>query len=142
MNQSKMQSIQAYFARIKAPKLYKDRKEGPILPNTITAITNSITNRWLINLFYEGSFEISPGRRWVEIYTYGLHRTTFNHVIRAWQYQGTTLSIEPAWKLFRLDRIRSTAPLTTKVFNKPRFLFNPDDEDMSLIIQVVKFPDV
>jgi predicted DNA-binding transcriptional regulator YafY len=141
MKQSKMQLIQAYFARLKARKLHKDRKEGPISAGTITAIQNSITNRWLLNINYEGSEEISPGRRWIESYTYGIHKTTFNRVLRAWEYQGTTLTEVPGWKLFRLDRIRGTAPLTSKKFNKPRLLFNPDDEDMSVIIQAVTFPN-
>lgn len=135
--------ITALFARSKIKKPYMNRKEGPILANVETAILNSIKFRWLLNVSYVGfdEFGNSPGRRWVECYTYGLHKTTLNHLVRCWQYKGVTTSEIPGWKLFRLDRIRGVAVLSSKTFNTPRFLFNPFDEDMGSIISVVKFPD-
>lgn len=142
-----MYCIEPWKSRLKSlmfsnrRKVYKDRKEGPILANTEIAIVNSIKNRWLLNIFYEGDEENSPGRRWIEPYCYGLNKFTGNHVLRAWQYQGTTTTEIPGWKLFRADRCRGTAPLTSKRFNKPRILYNPNDEDMSSIIIAAEFDD-
>lgn len=134
--------IRTLFARTKARKAYKDRKEGAISQNVIDAVTNCINNRWLLNILYEPGPEedIKPGRRWVEVYTYGLSKFTGNHLIRIFQYKGVTQT-DQGWKLFRLDRCRSTA-VSTKSFNKPRILFNPDgDADMSTIFLQVQFPN-
>lgn len=127
-------------AKIK-PKLHKEPKEGPIRPATKEAITNSIKNRWLINIYYEGDKENVAGYRWIEPYVWGIHHTSGNNVLRAWQYKGQTLTPEnfPYWRLFRMDRIRSTAPLTNTAFNKPRPEYNPDDKQMSKIIERVDF---
>jgi hypothetical protein len=144
MKVNKTDLIRTYFAGIRKKSYAKNRKEGPILANTEIAIVNSIKNRWLLNIYYDGLEEGpgGPGRRWIEPYVYGLSKFTGNHLLRAWQYQGATLSIVPGWKLFRADLIRGTAPLTSKTFNKPRILYNPDDEDMSSIIIAVSFPDI
>lgn len=120
---------------------HRERKEGPILGNVPIAITNCITNRWLLNIYYQGDKELSPGRRWIECYVWGLNKFTSNNVLRAWQLSGVTTTDQPGWKLFRLDRIRNTAVLSSKTFNKPRILYNPFDEDMSTIFMSVTFPD-
>lgn len=125
------------------PKLYKNRLEGPILPFVITAVTNCINHRYLLNFFYEGSLEAAPGYRWAEVYVYGRSKFTLNHLIRAYQYKGTTESIVEEWKTFRMDRIRSTAVLTTKTFNKPRPLYNDEGDGlMGSIILQVNFDDI
>lgn len=122
-------------------KLHKSSKEGPIRPATKEALKNSIENRWLLNIYYEGDEENSPGYRWIEPFVWGIHHTSGNNVLRAWQYRGQTLTPDnfPYWRMFRLDRIRSTAPLTNAVFNKPRPEYNPDDKQMSKIIERVNF---
>lgn len=101
-------------------KRHKGRKQGPISAVVKEALTNSIEHRWLLNIYYEGDKENAPGRRWIEPYVWGVHIKSQNDVLRAWQYRGKTTSIQPGWKMFRLDRISSTAPLTTKTFDKPR----------------------
>jgi hypothetical protein len=121
------------------PKLHKGRKEGPIRPQTKEAIKNSIENRWLLNIYYEGDEETEPGYRWCEPYCWGLRIKTNNNILRAYQYRGKTLT-EWGWKTFRLDRISSTAPLTSATFSKPRPKYNPNgDKHMTKIFMQVKF---
>lgn len=122
-------------------KAHKDRKEGPIRPQTKEAILNSIKHKWLLNIYYEGDQENRPGYRWLEPYVWGLYEKTNNNILRAYQYRGQTLTPEnhPGWRMFRLDRISGTAPLTSAYFSKPRPLYNPDDKHMSKIIARVDF---
>src|ERR1700749_4173632 len=101
-------------AKVNRFKAHKQRNEGPIRSNVKDALKNSIRHRWLLNIYYEGDKENAPGRRWIEPYVWGLHVKSGNNVLRAWQYKGKTTTIQPGWKMFRLDRIRNTAPLTTK----------------------------
>src|ERR1700722_14753629 len=94
--------IEHLFAKLPKPKLHKDRKEGPIRKNVEQSILNSIKNRWFLYISYEGSEEVSAGSRYILPYTYGFHKTTFNHVLRAWQYSGTSLETRseiPGWRL-------------------------------------------
>jgi len=88
---------------------------------------------------YEGDSEVSAGKRYIEIFTYGKSRFTGNELIRAYQISGTSTTDVEGFKLFRLDRIRATTPLTTKHF-KNRPLFTPgSDADLSIIIAQVEF---
>ena len=121
----------------------KPIQQGAIKDFVKKAINNSIDHRWLLNINYEGDAENVPGRRWVEPYVWGNHVRTQNDVLRAWQYQGTsakTKGIDKGWKMFRLDRITNTAPLTTKTFDRARPGYNPDDKHMSGIKNKVEFP--
>lgn len=127
--------------KVASTKNYKDRKEGPIFPQTKEAIKNCIEHRWLLNMYYEGDSENAPGRRWVEPYVWGNSKHTQNELLRVWQYRGTTTSIARGWKTFRLDRIRNTAPLTSKTFDRPRPKYNPNgDKLMSGVKMQVEFP--
>jgi hypothetical protein len=132
--------LEDILAEAKPPKvkLHKGRKEGPIRPQTKEAITNSIKNRWLLNIYYEGDEETEPGYRWIEPYVWGLRIKTGNNILRAYQYKGKTLT-EWGWKTFRLDRIASTAPLTSATFSKPRPKYHPNDKHMTKIIERVSF---
>jgi hypothetical protein len=124
-------------------KLYKNRLQGPILPNTKIAIRNAIANRWLLRVSYEGDNQNAPGSRYVEPYVWGLSRYTGNDLLRVYQYAGDTTTIMEGWKTFRLDRIRATNPLTTKKFNKARPLYNyTGDLDFNIIIAQVSFDNV
>jgi hypothetical protein len=107
--------------------------------STRQAVQNSIKNRWLMNVYYTGDKENAPGRRWIEPYAYGVHKKSGNEILRAWQYQGKTTSIQPGWKMFRLDRFGAVLPLTTKTFDKPRDNYNAQDKDMSKVILAAKF---
>lgn len=117
----------------------KDRKQGHIRPQVKEAIKNCIENRWLLQFYYEGDKETAPGSRYAEVYLWGDRKGTGTEQIRAWQYAGKTTSWNPGWATFRLDRIKNTAPITTKTFDKPRPLYNPDDKHMSGIKMRVSF---
>ena len=136
--------------KYKSPRRDRDRIQGPISPTVRDAINNSIDNRWPLNIYYMGDEENAPGRRWVEPYVWGVHKLTQNDVLRAWQFRGqsaatstysvsTPMPIPGGWRLFRLDRISNTAPLTSKTFDKPRAKYNPDDKQMSGIKNRVDF---
>jgi hypothetical protein len=141
MNQQyKIPSLEYTYALLAKPKDYLGRIQGNILPNSITAVTNCINNRWLLYVLYQGDRENVGGPRWIECYVLGKNKYTGNLMVRCWQYKGKTTTDIPKWATFRLDRIRSTAVLTTKTFDKPRPFYNPDDLNMSEIVAAVTFP--
>ena len=132
--------------RSKAPK------EGPIRANVKIAIKNAIENRWLLNIYYEGDQENQPGYRWIEPYVWGNNVYSGNEVLRAWQYKeyngriSTTVpsstyskNYPDGWRMFRLDRIKSTAPLTNAHFDVPRDKYHEHDKLMSGIKMAVNF---
>jgi hypothetical protein len=72
------------------------------------------------------------GKRWVEIYCYGKSKAG-NDIIRVYQVGGDTKTIQPGWKLFRVDRMNGLR-------NEPKPLFNPNgDKDMIQIYNILKF---
>lgn len=90
-------------------------------------------------LYYDdGEDPGGKGRRWIEIYAYGKSKAG-NDVIRAYQIGGDTKTIQPGWKLFRVDRMNGFKKLGG-TFNEPRPLFNPTgDKDMIQIYKITDF---
>lgn len=147
MIKEQLRKVALYFQRLELLKLKtsythtKQQKEGPVSAATIQAIQNSIGNRWPLYMFYIGDAEHVPGYRWVEPYTYGLSKFTNNQLLRAYQYKGVSTGITEGFKTFRLDRIRNTAPLTSKHFDTPRPLWSGGgDLLMSSVFLDVTFP--
>lgn len=128
-------------AKAKKLDLTRGSKEGPIRPQSLEAVENSIKHRWLLSIYYLGDAENSAGFRWIEPLVLGIHRKSGNKILRAWQYRGQTLTPDnfPFYRMFRMDRIKNTAPLTNATFNKPRPEYNPHDKDMSKILARVNF---
>jgi predicted DNA-binding transcriptional regulator YafY len=119
---------------------HRGRDERPIKPSVKEAIKNCIENRWLLQFYYIGDSEQAPGSRKVEPYLWGIRKETGTEQLRAWQFEGKTVSYNPGWATFRLDRITATAPMTSRTFDHARPLYNPDDKMMSKIIMRVQLP--
>ena len=78
------------------------------------------------------------GKRWVEIYCYGVSKAG-NDVVRVYQVGGDTKTIQPGWKMFRVDRMDALKKLSGD-FKEPRSLFNPSgDKDMIKIYNILNF---
>lgn len=109
---------------------------------SVTSVTDSIKNKYRVNVNYEGdpSHGIAPGPRTIEVYAYGLTKAG-NPVIRAYQPYGDTASTTPGWKFFRIDRIKSWEP-TYSLVTKPAPGFNPNgDKTMSAVYLIANFND-
>lgn len=106
----------------------------------VNSITDSIKNRYQATINYEGDPEhgVAPGIRVIQAYAYGLTKAG-NPVIRAYQPYGDTVSTVPAWKFFRLDRIKSWKPSYAKT-TTPAPKFNPNgDKSMSIVYTIADF---
>ena len=78
------------------------------------------------------------GKRWVEIYCYGVSKAG-NDVVIVYQVGGDTNTIQPGQKLFRVDRMDALKKLSG-TFSEPRPLFNSTgDKDMIKIYNITNF---
>lgn len=136
----KINSLKMLFKSIK-DREHEDRYEGPISPAVTKAIKAAIAGRFMLTIYYIGDKQEKAGWRLIQPYCYGINKFTGNHVLRAYQISGPSVSKHvPYWRMFRLDRIFNIAANTTKTFDRPVFLFNPyGDQDMSKIISLIKF---
>ena len=102
-------------------------------------IMGCMTGRRIAEVYYDdGEDPGGKGRRWVEIYCYGKSKAG-NDVVRVYQIGGDTKTIQPGWKLFRVDRMNGLRKLGGE-FYEPRPLFNPDnDKDMIQIYNIINF---
>ena len=102
----------------------------------ISQIVDAINNRYAVHITYSGDDDrinlykrSGNGKRLIQPYVIGKHRTTGNLVLRAYQMSGdTTDGISNGWKFFRIDRITSWNP-TNYVFHKPISGINDTEED-------------
>lgn len=110
-------------------------------------VIESIENSDIAYIYYAGDNTVNRGFRTIEPYAVGIHATTGNLVLRAWQQAGAsdtkskaTRSADqiPGWRLFRLDGITSYMK-TFKKFDptNPRPKYNPNDSEMSEIFAAV-----
>lgn len=107
---------------------------------SVDSITDAIKNKYQVVINYEGdpSHGIAPGKRVVEIYTYGLSKAG-NPCFRAYQPYGDTVTEVPEWKLFRVDRVVSWEPTHKKIL-RPAPKFNPNgDGSMSQVFTIADF---
>ena len=79
--------------------------ETLILENVNRSMIMDIMNqRRLAEISYDDEQDPGgEGKRWIEIVAYGKSRAD-NDVVRAYQVGGDTKTIQPGWKLFRVDR--------------------------------------
>jgi hypothetical protein len=104
-----------------------------------TPILDCMNGKRIAELYYDDEEDPGgKGKRWIEIYTYG--KSLAGHdVIRVYQIGGDTKTIQPGWKMFRVDRMIGFKKLGGK-FNEPRKLFNPNgDKGMLDIYKIIKF---
>jgi hypothetical protein len=118
-------------------------------------VIDSIENSDIAYIYYAGDNTVNRGYRTIEPYTLGIHGSSGNLVLRAWQQAGASDTKSkatrpadqiPGWRLFRLDGI-TTFMKTFKKFDptKPRPKYNPNDSDMSQILATVNtdgVPDI
>ncbi len=102
-------------------------------------INDCIDGRRIVEMSYDDNEDPGgKGTRWIQIYTYGVSKAN-NDVIRAYQVGGDTKTIQPRWKMFRVDRIMNFKKLSG-TFDEPKPLFNPNgDKDMIKIYKIIKF---
>ena len=86
-------------------------------------VNDAINNRYNVNITYDdypnANPPVPPSKRYIQVYNYADTKAN-NAAIRAFQIFGgsKTTPKRGAWKIFRLDRIRSWAPTKVK-FAKP-----------------------
>jgi hypothetical protein len=104
-----------------------------------STVMDCMNGKRIAELYYDdGEDPGGKGKRWVEIYTYGKSKAG-NDVIRVYQLGGDTKTIQPGWKMFRIDRANGLRKLGGN-FYEPRKLFNPNgDKDMIEIYNIIKF---
>ena len=95
-------------------------------------ICRAIKEKRVIKFYYKGYLRI------VEPYAYGIHKTTYNKILRAFQIAGGSSSEEiVGWKLFIVDEI-SFLITTNEQFNvRPEYTLN--DSAMGKIICQVDY---
>ena len=102
-------------------------------------IMNGMTKRRIMELNYDDEEDPGgKGRRWIQMYCYGVSKAG-NDVVRVYQVGGDTKTIQPGWKLFRVDRIKNLRKLSG-TFDEAKPLFNPTgDKDMIKIYNITQF---
>jgi hypothetical protein len=102
-------------------------------------IMNAMSKRRIMELNYDDEEDPGgKGRRWIQMYCYGVSKAG-NDVVRVYQVGGDTKTIQPGWKLFRVDRMENLRTLGG-TFNEAKPLFNPTgDKDMIKIYNITQF---
>ena len=124
-------------------KLYNIIKQI-ILEKSVDQITNSVKNRNLVTIYYDGEDNGGKGLRVVEPFCFGVSKAG-NLVLRAWEREGASYTAQkgeqplPGWRLFRYDRIGSFNTDPTQSFDEVRPLYNPNDKGMTEIKLCAKF---
>ena len=105
-------------------------------------IMDIMHQRRIAELYYDdGEDPGGKGRRWIQMYAYG-NSLAGNDVVRVYQVGGDTKTIEPGWKLFRVDRMNGLRKLGG-TFDEAKPLFNPTgDKDMTQIYYITQFDNV
>lgn len=87
------------------------------------AVMDAIKNRYNVNITYDdypnSPVPVAPSKRYIQVYNFS-DTIAGNEAIRAFQIFGgsKTTPQKGAWKIFRLDRIRSWEPTKVK-FARP-----------------------
>jgi len=102
-------------------------------------IMGGMQQRRIMELYYDDDEDPGgKGRRWIQMYCYGTSKAG-NDVVRVYQVGGDTKTMQPGWKLFRVDRMNNLRKLGG-TFNESKPLFNPTgDKDMINIYYITQF---
>jgi len=115
-----------------------------ILEKSAAEIVNSIKNKNLVTIYYDGDDNGGKGLRVIEPFCYGTSKAG-NAVIRAWEREGASYTAQkgeqplPGWRLFRVDRIGSYNFDPRQNFTEPRPSYNPNDKGMTSIKLCAEF---
>jgi hypothetical protein len=120
-------------------KLYESLKSLILEVVSRDQIINIMDNRTICSLNYDDNEDPGgKGTRWIEIYAYGSSKAG-NDVVRVYQIGGDTKTIQPGWKLFRVDRMLNLTKLSGR-FNTPRPKFNENgDKSMANVYKIINF---
>ena len=109
-------------------------------------VKNSIRNKKVVNMYYDGKDNGGKGYRTIEPVCLGVSKKG-KLVLRAWEREGSSYSAQnegnilPGWRLFRLDKIFTYTP-TLDNFTEARPLYNPNgDKSMITVYLNAKFND-
>ena len=112
--------------------------------NKIEMIVESIKNRNIVVMYYDGDEPGGKGNREIEPVCFGYSKAD-NQVLRAWDFLGAShtdyLGTQPlpGWRLFRVDRIATYLP-TAEKFDEIRPDYNKTgDKSMNRVIINAKF---
>lgn len=119
---------------------------------SVSNINDAINNLSQVEIRYNsGGENVAMGRRIIYPVAYGLTKSG-NPVIRAFEPYGDTKTKVPAWKFFRLDRIKKWRTLNKTFKGIELNGFNENgDETMSIVYnianikgrpQTIKFPEI
>ena len=105
-------------------------------------ILDGMHQKRIMELQYDdGEDPGGKGKRWIQMYCYGTSLAG-NDVVRVYQVGGSTKTIQPGWKLFRVDRMNGLRKLGG-TFDEAKPLFNPTgDKDMTNIYYITQFDNV
>ena len=105
-------------------------------------IMDIMQKRRIAEVYYDDDEDPGgKGKRWIQMYAYGTSKRG-NDVVRVYQVGGDTKTIQPGWKLFRVDRMNNLRVLGGE-FDEPKPLFNPNgDKDMIKIYYITEFESV
>jgi predicted DNA-binding transcriptional regulator YafY len=115
-----------------------------ILEKSAEEISNSIKNKNIVTMYYDGDDNGGKGLRVIEPFCYGVSKAG-NAVIRAWEREGASYTAQkgeqplPGWRLFRVDRIGSYNFDPRQNFTEPRPQYNPKDKGMTSIKLCAEF---
>ena len=104
-----------------------------------STIMDCMVDRRIAEVYYDDDEDPGgKGKRWIEVYCYGVSKAG-NDVVRVYQVGGDTKTMQPGWKLFRVDRMDALKKLGG-TFSEPKPLFNPTgDKDMTKIYNITNF---
>ena len=104
---------------------------------TVSNVNSAIDNLTQVEIRYNsGGESVATGRRIIYPVAYGLTKSG-NPVIRAFEPYGDTKTKVPAWKFFRLDRIKNWRPLKKTFKGSELNGFNENgDETMSIVYNI------
>lgn len=96
---------------------------------SVDAINNAVNNMHPVHIVYNGPSGVGNGERVIYPVAYGIS-TAGNPVVRAFQPQGSTSTEVPAWKFFRIDRIKKWENDNSTTFNPEELNgFNEDGDE-------------
>lgn len=121
-------------------KLYNEYKNLILETASRNNIMKCINDRRIAEVYYDDEQDPGgEGRRWIEIVAYGVSKAG-NDVVRAYQVGGDTKTIQPGWKLFRVDRFLGDIKVLGGKFNEPREKFNANgDRSMIRVYAMTNF---
>jgi predicted DNA-binding transcriptional regulator YafY len=125
-------------------KLIKTLKHVINEAASIDDVRNSIRNKKIMIIYYDGEDNGGKGYRTIEPVCLGLSKRG-NFVLRAWEIEGSSFSaknkgnILPGWRLFRLDKIFTYRPTMDNFYTMRPNYNSGGDKSMERVFINAKF---